>query len=129
MEAGRFERGCLLKGGELRRIGWGGRIRRLTPYAQKALKSLVSNVPEDLACFQSKPEEAILGILILQSVSKTVVGNGKDRPQPKSSTKQIRQSNLPRMLTIVRSGAPTPTSTSLSTAVVPCSSFFVVFDC
>lgn len=53
-----------------RKIGWGGRIRRLTPYTQKALKSLVSSVPSDLPCFLSKLQEAILSILILQSVLK-----------------------------------------------------------
>jgi archaellum component FlaC len=37
---------------------------------KKPLQSLVSNVANDLARFQSKPQEAISGTLILQSVLK-----------------------------------------------------------
>jgi hypothetical protein len=50
--------------------GWGGRIRRLPRMLKKPLKPLVSSVPNDLARFLSKPQEAILSILILQSVLK-----------------------------------------------------------
>jgi len=42
---------------------------------KKPLKWLVSSVPNDLARFLSKPQEAILSIPILQSVLKTVVRN------------------------------------------------------
>jgi len=52
------------------KIGWGGRIRRLTPYAQKAPEIAGSSVPSDLVRFLSKSQEAILSILILQSVLK-----------------------------------------------------------